>query len=86
MLPKGGFLIGVGMAERIPSFRKRIFGYLSDWGIALFLAFVVFWGLSTWQKSNVDVPDTAPAWTLTSTKGKEISLSDFEGKTVVLSF
>ena len=72
------------MKFEAPGFWKRTLSYLSDWGIALALSAVVFWGLTQWQQPNV--PEIAPLWTLPSTDGKAVSLENFKGKTVVLSF
>ncbi len=55
-----------------------------DWIFALSLTAAGFWMLSWWR--TPEMPDQAPDWTLSSIDGAEVSLSDFEGQTVVLNF
>ena len=64
--------------------RSRIVQTLMDWGIALALTLLGFWLLSWWR--TPELPDQAPDWTLESIEGDTVSLSDFEGQTVVLNF
>lgn len=64
--------------------RSRFVQTLVDWGIALGLTVLGFWLLSWWR--TPDLPDRAPDWTLQSIQGETLSLSDFEGQTVVLNF
>lgn len=64
--------------------RSRIVQTLMDWGIALALTLLGFWLLSWWR--TPELPDQAPDWTLESIEGDTVSLSDFEGHTVVLNF
>lgn len=65
-------------------FWGRVFSYIGDWAIALVLSAIVFWGLIQWQQPNV--PEQAPLWSLPSIEGNLVSLEEFKGKTVVLSF
>ena len=55
-----------------------------DWFLALALTAAGFWMLSWWRTPSL--PDAAPDWTLVSIEGDTISLSDYEGQTVVLNF
>ena len=55
-----------------------------DWALALGLTAAAFWMLSWWRTPKL--PDAAPDWTLETLAGDEVSLSDFEGQTVVLNF
>lgn len=55
-----------------------------DWALALGLTAAAFWMLSWWRTPNL--PDAAPDWTLKTLAGDEVSLSDFQGQTVVLNF
>jgi len=55
-----------------------------DWLLALSLTAAGFWMLSWWRTPSL--PDAAPDWTLTSIEGDTVSLSDYEGQTVVLNF
>ncbi len=58
---------------------------LKDWGLALLAAAIVY-TLASWLKVRVDVPEDAPAFSLTSLEGDALQLADFEGQTVVLNF
>ena len=58
---------------------------LKDWGLAVLIAAVVFLVVGLVQ-DRPDVPDVAPAFTLADPVGGEISLSQFEGRTLVLNF
>ena len=61
---------------------KRMF---KDWGLAVLIAAVVFLAVGVLQ-DGPDVPDEAPAFTLADLSGGEISLSGYEGRTLVLNF
>ena len=63
---------------------KAILRYLGDWGIAILFTVLGFWLISEWRAPSL--PEQAPGWTLMSLKGEEVSLSDYEGQTVVLNF
>ena len=52
-----------------------------DWFLALALTVAGFWMLSWWRTPSL--PDAAPEWTLSSLDGETVSLSDYEGQTVV---
>ena len=73
-----------GMKPDSSGFWGRVFSYIGDWAIALVLSAIVFWGLIQWQQPNV--PEQAPLWSLPSIEGNLVSLEEFKGKTVVLSF
>ena len=55
-----------------------------DWLLAIALTVAGFWMLSWWRTPSL--PDAAPDWTLMSIEGDTVSLSDYEGQTVVLNF
>ena len=67
-----------------PSFLKNAGRTALDWLFALSLTAAGFWLLSWWRTPTL--PDEAPLWTLSSLEGESVSLSDFEGQTVVLNF
>lgn len=66
------------------SFWKNAGKTALDWLFAISLTLAGFWLLSWWRTPNL--PDQAPSWTLESIEGEKVSLSDFEGQTVVLNF
>ncbi len=66
------------------TWKQRFGRTLLDWIFAISLTLLGFWLLS-WFRTP-DMPDNAPSWTLASIEGGEVSLSDFEGQTVVLNF
>lgn len=70
--------------EEESSFLQNAAKTALDWLLALSLTAVGFWMLSWWRTPNL--PDAAPDWTLTSIEGETVSLSDYEGQTVVLNF
>lgn len=53
---------------------------------ALILAVMMMTGFAGYAHAEVKAGDKAPAFTATDTNGNEHSLSDFEGKTVVLEW
>jgi thiol-disulfide isomerase/thioredoxin len=61
---------------------KRMF---KDWGLAVLIAAVVFLVVGLVQ-DGPEVPDDAPAFTLADLSGGEVSLSEYEGRTLVLNF
>lgn len=58
---------------------------LKDWGLAVVVAAVVFFVVSLFQ-DKPDLPDEAPAFTLETIDGEQVSLADHAGKTVVVNF
>ncbi|MBM76131.1 MAG: hypothetical protein CMK59_12080 [Proteobacteria bacterium] len=63
---------------------KAILRYLGDWGVAIIFTALGFWLISEWRAPSL--PEQAPGWTLMNLEGKEVSLSDYKGQTVVLNF
>ena len=70
--------------EEESSFLRNAARTAMDWLLALSLTAAGFWMLSWWRTPSL--PDAAPEWTLSSLDGETISLSDYEGQTVVLNF
>ena len=70
--------------EEESSFLRNAARTALDWFLALSLTAAGFWMLSWWRTPSL--PDSAPDWTLTSIEGDSVSLSDYEGQTVVLNF
>ena len=70
--------------EEESSFLRNAARTAMDWLLALSLTAAAFWMLSWWRTPSL--PDAAPEWTLSSLDGETISLSDYEGQTVVLNF
>lgn len=67
--------------------KDRFLGMLKDWGIALVLTLIGFFLWTSYAKMQApSLPDVAPSWQLESLEGKQVSLEDFRGKTVVLNF
>lgn len=66
------------------SFLKNAARTVLDWLLALSLTAVGFWMLSVWRTPSL--PNEAPEWTLPSIEGGDVTLSDYEGQTVVLNF
>ena len=64
--------------------KSRLSRTVIDWVFALSLTALGFWALSWWR--TPDMPTDAPSWTLSTIEGDQVSLSDFEGETVVLNF
>ena len=74
-----------GDTEEFTETRGSAFwGFVKDWGIALLLTGVGLFLLSYFRTPSL--PDQAPDWTLKNLNGEVVSLSDFQGKTVVLNF
>lgn len=63
-----------------------VWGLVKDWGVALVLIAVVIVAWQIFARSGPGVGEPAPDFTLTSTTGESVSLSDFHGETVVLNF
>ena len=72
------------MEEDESSFLRNAARTALDWFLALSLTAAGFWLLSWWRTPSL--PDEAPDWTLVSIEGDSVSLSDYEGQTVVLNF
>ena len=70
--------------EEDSSFLRNAARTAMDWILALSLTAAGFWMLSWWRTPNL--PNSAPDWTLVSIEGDTVSLSDYEGQTVVLNF
>ena len=70
--------------EEESSFLRNAARTAMDWLLALSLTAAGFWMLSWWRTPSL--PDAAPEWSLSSLDGETISLSDYEGQTVVLNF
>ena len=70
--------------EEDSSFLRNAARTAIDWFLALALTAAGFWMLSWWRTPSL--PDAAPDWTLMSIEGDTVSLSDYEGQTVVLNF
>ena len=66
------------------SWQSRFGRTLLDWAFAIFLTLIGFWLIAWWR--TPDMPTNAPSWTLQTVEGEEVSLSDFEGQTVILNF
>ena len=72
------------MEEEESSFLQNAVRTAFDWFLALSLTAAGFWLLSWWRTPSL--PDAAPDWTLMSIEGDSVSLSDYEGQTIVLNF
>lgn len=61
---------------------RRMF---KDWGLAVLIAAAVFLVVGLLQ-DRPDVPEQAPAFTLSDPDGRDVSLSAYAGRTLVLNF
>ena len=60
---------------------------LKDWGIALLIAAAVFLVLRLIPtRGQPDLSGAAPGWSLPALSGETLSLSDYQGQTLVLNF
>lgn len=66
--------------------RNFVWGLAKDWGVALVLIGAVVAAWLFFSSSGPGVGEPAPDFTLPSTGGEEITLSDYRGETVVLNF
>lgn len=58
--------------------------YVRDWGLSIVVAVGVYWGIGQYRAP--DLPDQAPDFELMTLEGELVSLSDYEGQTVVVNF
>ena len=74
-----------GDTEDFPAAKgSQLWSFIKDWGLALLLTGLGFFLLSYFRTPSL--PDQAPDWTLKDVNGETVSLSDFQGQTVVLNF
>ncbi len=66
------------------TWQRRFLGFAMDWGIALLLTALGFWLFSAFRTPTL--PNEAPDWNLPLISGGEVTLSEYQGKTVVLNF
>lgn len=73
-------------SERPRAAKEKVAGW-KLWARDIAIFAVIFVAFSAWKKRDLlDKRQEAPAFTLMSIEGEEISLSDFEGQTVQLHF
>ncbi len=74
------------ITEELPDAPKKSgwLRYVRDWGLSIVVAVGVYWGIGQYRAP--DLPDQAPDFELMTLEGELVSLSDYEGQTVVVNF